>query len=87
MAAPAALSARPSTVRFSGRTYPSWHRSCGCCARLPVAAVCRWLLLLLSRLLSARRGPVFLCVADEWRPAEVAVVGDLVQDEGGGVGT
>jgi hypothetical protein len=43
--------ARPSV--FQAGHIPSWHRSCESYALSPVAGACRWLLLLLSPLLSA----------------------------------
>ena len=45
---------RPSV--FQAGHLPSWHRSCVSYALSPVAGACRWLLLLLSPLLSARSG-------------------------------
>jgi hypothetical protein len=42
---------RPSA--FQAGHIPSWHRSCESYALSPVAGACRWLLLLLSPLLSA----------------------------------
>jgi hypothetical protein len=49
---------------------PSWLRSCECYALLPVAAVSRWLLLLLSSLLSERSaGCCLRCRRGEWRLA------------------
>src|SRR6266705_2230731 len=43
----------PPTFRFSGRTYPRWRKSCERCPLSAVAGGRRWLLLLLSPLLSA----------------------------------
>ena len=56
---------RPSA--FQAGHIPSWHRSCESYALSPVAAACRWLLLLLSPLLSARPGR--LCPAAPWSSA------------------
>jgi hypothetical protein len=41
---------------FQAGPMPSGHGSCECYALLPVAAACRWSLLLLSPLLSTRQG-------------------------------
>ena len=43
-------------MSFQAGHIPSWHGSCERYALSPVAAGCRWLLLLLSRLLSAAIG-------------------------------
>jgi hypothetical protein len=45
------IARRPSA--FQAGHIPSWHRSCESYALSPVAGACRWLLLLLSPLLSA----------------------------------
>ena len=46
-----------TTVRFQAGRIPSRHAKCECSCVLPTAAVCRWLVLLLSRLLSGHRWP------------------------------
>jgi hypothetical protein len=46
---------RASTVCFQAGHIRSWRGSCECYALSPVAAACRWSLLLLSPLLSTRR--------------------------------
>ena len=48
---------RPSA--FQAGHIPSWHGSCESYALAPVAGACRWLLLLLSPLLSAPAGTPF----------------------------
>ncbi len=53
---------RPSV--FQAGHIPSWHKSCESYALSAVAGACRWLLLLLSPLLSARSGR--LCPAAPW---------------------
>jgi len=49
--------ADPRPSAFQAWRRPSCRRSCECCAPLPIAAASRWLLLLLSPLLSVAANP------------------------------